>query len=141
MDSTAPIVTGQYAVFKYRIPEGSVGTVNSFEVFASTKQSEAVSGSNIKFGGIVADGEWHVMIVDLSGLPTFTQGENGTYNPKHLRIDVIDGKMNSTFFIDFAYVAMHDDIDEILTYCAGDDHITFVDTDANYTVIKDGKSE
>ena len=136
MDSTAPIVTGQYAVFKYRIPEGSVGTVNSFEVFASTEQSEAVSGSNIKFGGIVADGEWHVMIVDLSGLPTFTQGENGTYNPKHLRIDVIDGKMDSTFFIDFAYVAMHDDIDEIVAFCADDEHITFIDTDANVTTIK-----
>lgn len=136
MDSTAPIAAGQYAVLKYRIPSDSVGTLTSFELFASTTANEAQAGSNIRAGGIVADGEWHIMIVDLSGLETYTRGDDGNYNPKHLRIDVIDQKNESTFFIDFAFVAMHDDLDEIIASCNENDHITLVNTDASYKVIE-----
>ena len=136
MDSTAPIAAGQYAVLKYRIPSDSVGTLTSFELFASTTANEAQVGSNIRAGGIVADGEWHIMIVDLSGLETYTRGDDGNYNPKHLRIDVIDQKNESTFFIDFAFVAMHDDLDEIIASCNENDHITLVNTDASYKVIE-----
>ena len=136
MNGDAPVSAGQYAVLKYRIPTDSVGSLTSFEIFASTTEKEAVDRSNIRAAGIVADGEWHIMIVDLSGLETFTKNGGGTYNPKHLRIDVIDQKNESSFFIDFAYVAMHDDIDEILAFCADEEHITFIDTDASVTVIK-----
>ena len=136
MDSTAPIAAGQYAVFKYRIPSDSAGDLSTFEIFASTTEPEAVGGSSLRFGGVVADGEWHVVIVDLSGLATYAPNPDGSYNPKHLRLDIIDQKKGSDFFIDLAYVAMHDDLDEIVAFCADDEHITFIDTDANVTVIK-----
>jgi hypothetical protein len=136
MDSTAPIAAGQYAVLKYRIPSDSVGTLTSFELFASTTANEAQAGSNIRAEGIVADGEWHIMIVDLSGLATYIRGDDGNYNPKHLRIDIIDQRHESTFFIDFAFVAMHDDLDEIIASCNENDHITLVNTDASYKVIE-----
>ena len=140
MDAKAPIAAGQYAVIKYRIPEGSVGNLTSFEIFASTTLSEAVAGSNIRAAGIVADGEWHIMIIDLSGLATYTKNADGTYNPKHLRVDVIDQKNDSSFFIDVAYVAMHDSLDGILGECGEDAHVTLVNLDASYTVIQNGKN-
>ena len=136
MDGSAPVATGQYAILKYRIPEGSVGTLNNFEIFAGTQHGEAQGGSSIEFGGIVADGEWHIVIVDLSGIETFTQNESGIYKAKHLRVDVINGKNDEKFFIDLAYVAMHDDIDEILSSCDENAHVTFVDTNGSIAVIR-----
>ena len=140
MDGSAPIAAGQYAVIKYKIPEGSVGNLTSFEIFASTTLGEAAAGSNIRAAGIIADGEWHIMIIDLSGLETYTKNADGTYNPKHLRIDVIDQKNDSGFFIDVAYVAMHDDLEEIKTLCGSDAHVTLIGTDASVTVINQGKN-
>ena len=89
-------------------------------------QEEAIYGSSIELGGVVADGEWHVMVVDLSAIETFTPSDDGSYSAKHLRIDVINQKMDNTFFIDFAYVAMHDDIDYIMEFLGEDEDVTFI---------------
>ena len=125
MNGTAPMVTGQYAIFKYRIPEGSEGNFEKFELYASTQHSEAVHGSSIDFGGIVADGEWHVMVVDLTAIGTFTPDDDGEYRAKHLRLDIINKKMDDTFFIDVAYVAMHNDLDYVMEFLSNED-VTFI---------------
>ena len=125
MNGTASMVTGQYAIFKYRIPEDSEGNFEKFELYASTQHSEAVHGSSIDFGGIVADGEWHVMVVDLTAIGTFTPDDDGEYRAKHLRLDIINKKMDDTFFIDVAYVAMHNDLDYVMEFLRDED-VTFI---------------
>lgn len=133
---STPITSGQYAVFKYRIPEGSVGNLANFELFASTTLNEPTGGSSMKFNGVISDGNWQVMIVDLSGIETYIADSEGNYKAKHLRIDIIDKRMTSEFFIDLAYIGIHGDIDEIKAFCTEKENITFVDKDKSHTVIQ-----
>ena len=132
-NSAASTVTGQYAIFKYRVPSEAVGTLGSFEIFASTEASAPVGGSSVQFGKIVSDGKWHVMIVDLSGIETYNAAD-GAYSAKHLRLDVINQKLDSNFFVDVAYVALHDDLDEIMDYLKNEGHITSFDAAGKATV-------
>ena len=141
-NKSASKVTGQYAVFKYRIPTDSKGKLGGFEVFASTTLEEPTGGSSMKFfDGIVSDGSWQVMIVDLSGIETYTANDSGEYKAMHWRLDVIDQQIGSEFFIDLAYVGMHDDIEVIMGFCTDNERITFIDKDKSCTVIRESSAE
>ena len=104
--------TGRYFVFKYRVPEGSAAMPNNVEIFASTSNSGETAGDNMQIGNFISDGQWHVMVIDLSLLPTFTE-KNGEYFTKYIRFDIINGKRDNTAWIDVAYFGIHDSLDEI----------------------------
>ena len=130
-------VTGQYVFFKYRLPSDNNqkdGVVISF--FTSTVNEKAVAGDGFGFEDeVMSDGQWHVIVVDVStfGKSTIIPESDGTYILKHVRLDPINGINDTSHRIDFAFFAIHDDIDEILAFCkeAGDTEIILATGDGS----------
>jgi len=112
-------VTGQYIVIKYRIAaeHAALITENLFiECFTSTNNTDATAGDHVNTLGkelLVADGEWHLVILDatLGSGGTFTPNANGEYIAKYIRLDALnqsDG-IPTGLAIDIAFVAMCED--------------------------------
>ena len=114
------LATGQYFVLKYRAPE----QIGSIQIYSSTQNASASDGGNSMHlrpdnGMFVGDGEWHLVIIDLSKcLRTYTADASGKYVAKHLRLDLFNlssaleaGKKT---YVDIAYVGLCDDYTEIL---------------------------
>jgi hypothetical protein len=96
------------------------------EIFASTKNSGETAGDSIQIGNFVSDGEWHVMVIDLSRIATFNEND-GTYGAKYIRFDIVNGNRQSDAFVDVEYFAIHDDLDEIYAFNSDMGSIWFVD--------------
>ena len=111
-NSAGSKVTGQYFVFKYRVPADSAAMPGDIEIFASTKNAGETEGDNIQIGNFISDGEWHVMVIDLSLIATFNDN-GGEYFAKYVRLDIVNGKRDSSAWIDVAYFGLHDDLEEI----------------------------
>ncbi len=129
-------VTGHYAVVRYRIPTSNKGTIGNFEFFTSTTVASATNTNDVPVTGIKADGEWQVLIVDLSKVISddfshhFVPSNDGTYGAQFLRFDFFNSKMETTDYIDIAYVGMDDNLEilrelnsdlELLTLIEGND--------------------
>ncbi len=136
-NSPTPVKTGQYVVIKYRLPESNPEKL-PLEIFSSTAvytplQAQCIGCSS----GLVKDGEWHVLVVDLAKMrPTeFAPHANGAYYAKFLRIDPFFG--NTPMQIDIAYIAMDDDFEDILEANKDLSEITYYMEKA-YTIKTDG---
>ena len=108
--------TGQYAVIKYRLPASPVQKLPAFEIFTSTEHGSAMGPDRFNFGSLTYDGEWHVVILDLSKfLPTYVKPEaDGSYKVEFLRIDFFNGKgIPKEMYVDFAYVGLCASLEEI----------------------------
>ena len=109
-------VTGKYFVIKYRLPTTNVEPTNILEIFSSTVNN-AASGSDVaQIKGIIKDGEWHTLIVDIttySTCTTFKPASDGSYSAKYLRFDFFDRKMAADSYIDIAFIGICDDPAEI----------------------------
>ena len=62
--------------------------------------------------------------------------ENGAYKLKHLRFDPVNGINDTNHRIDIAYIALHNDLDEILKFVgeSGDTEILLVTRAESKTV-------
>jgi hypothetical protein len=101
--------TGQYFVFKYRMPE-NVSSLPSFEFFTSTVNSGAVAGDNIVLQKVDQDGEWHVIALDISKRhPTFKADADGKYMAKYFRFDFFNGAVSADMYIDLWLSAIYND--------------------------------
>jgi hypothetical protein len=121
--STDGLATGQYFVLKYRAPE----QIGYIQLYAGTNSDSAGKGGVFSLEGpshatkplFIADGEWHIVVIDLSkAMSGFTADAGGKFTAKHLRLDLFnfdraleDGK---TTYVDIAYAALCDDYTEIL---------------------------
>ncbi len=109
-------VTGKYFVIKYRLPTTNVEATNILEIFSST-QNPSASGSDVaQIKGIIKDGEWHTLVVDIttySTCKTFTPASDGSYTAKYLRFDFFDRVMSTDSYIDIAFVGICEDPAEI----------------------------
>jgi hypothetical protein len=106
--------TGQYFVFKYRMPE-NVSSLPSFEFFTSNVNSGAVAGDNIVLQKVEQDGEWHVIVLDISKRhPAFKADANGNFMAKYFRFDFFNGAVSADMYIDLAYVGLSDSLEDIL---------------------------
>ena len=140
-------VTGQYVVLKYRIPEGQPNNNDMlFQFFLSTQYTDiADPRDKIEFSTgnstLKADGQWHVMIVDLASYTSkssFAADNDGQRRVKYVRFDPFNGiaDTNKEYrnHVDVAYFAIHDDLAEILEYC--DESILDYNSQiANFTLI------
>lgn len=107
-------VSGQYIVFKYRIP--TTNTKQSYlEFFVSTQNQKPTAGDNFVLSNNASDGEWKVVVIDVSekSLPTFKPNDNNEYCATYLRLDYFNGAFAKTDYIDIAYIGMCDTIEEI----------------------------
>ena len=111
------VVSGKYLVIKYRIPASNTESTGHFEIWSSTefeKESANNTGSFKHYP--IADGEWHVDIIDLtvSGLKSFTENEDGEYYAKFLRVDFFNIELkDAETHIDIAYVGIDADLKDI----------------------------
>ncbi len=112
-DSPVLTSTGRYAVIKYRLPKDGSNTITNFEFFTSSVNQNAKAGDELQIGGIVQNGEWQVMIIDLAAKGKLTQNGDGTYLAKYFRMDFFNGKVNNDMYIDLAYFAMDDSLETI----------------------------
>ena len=127
VDASGSKVTGQYLVYKYRVPTDIPYTLTQIEIFAGTSGNQATgSGDRLQTGGYLQNGEWQLMIVDLSKLDAFKQS-GGTYSAHYLRIDILNNKLFADGYVDVAYIACTDSIDKVLEFDSGVEYYTFVE--------------
>ena len=137
--STDGLATGQYFVLKYRAPE----QIGYIQLYAGTNSDSAGKGGVFSLEGpshatkplFIADGEWHIVVIDLSkAMSGFTADAGGKFTAKHLRLDLFnfdraleDGK---TTYVDIEYAALCDDYTEILGKDASVSEILFYNGEA-----------
>lgn len=118
--------SGKYAVIRYRTTPSDVPQFGNIEFFSGTTTAGPTGNKDYAFTpGIIEDGEWHVMVFDLEafGLASFTPADDGTFTAKFLRLDAFGVVTAETTYMDIAYVAMNDSLDEIKEFCADLDSI------------------
>lgn len=140
------IVTGQYLIVKYRIPETNANNKDvNLQFFLSTEHGlDKISDPSDSFvltqkaGHIITDGEWRVFVLDTSSYKKWSVAPNadGDYKIQYVRFDPFNGikTANNNFVdgMDLSVFALHHNLDEILEYFA-EDGISEI------TLIKNGK--
>ena len=108
-------VSGQYLVFKYRYHAENAYAQTYVEIFTSCTNGGPTGGDNLRVE-VVADGEWHVAVADLSALNSkFVANDDGAYIAKYARFDIFDaGSTGEGDKVDIAYVGFTDNIDNVL---------------------------
>ncbi len=107
-------VTGQYVALKYRVHAAEGESRFSVNYFTSTTEPAPTGNGDDLAEDIIADGEWHVLIINLGeyGLSSFTPANNA-YSAKFIRIDVLNHITSADSYVDIAYLAMSDDLGKI----------------------------
>lgn len=112
--------TGQYFVFKYRIPTTNTVSTPYFEFFTSTANKSVSEGHNFRITPKY-DGEWHVVVVDVSSIashPSFKPTDS-KYVAQYIRADFFNemskepDAYNAENHVDFAYIGMDSSLEEI----------------------------
>ena len=119
-DSSKSIVTGQYLVMKYRYPTSNTVNFTTLEIFANTQKSLPPNGTDdrILCPAPVQDGEWHILVIDVSGLNMFLPAADGQYYAQFFRVDVLNRKADASNCVDIAYFGMSDSIEKICKLAA-----------------------
>ena len=142
VDSYIPMIReplaepARYAVIKYRL----TGEKGWIEFFTSTQNAWATSGDCIQFkeesGAIIRDGEWHVLIIDLSIGSTYKPSDDGEYYLKYLRFDPInlDAKPTDVCYVDIAYLGVCADYEDALSCDKDITSVQFFDANGVVTV-------
>ena len=132
--AAANVESGKYLAIKYRVPTTNTETIGRFEFFISTAISSPKNGdcmtsvSNIKH-----DGEWHVIVIDLSKVEKevfkqhFAPDSEGKYYPQFLRLDFFDKRMSTSSYVDIGFVGMDDSMADIVALCADVKSLTLVE--------------
>jgi hypothetical protein len=126
----------RYAVIKYRL----TGEKGWIEFFTSTQNAWATGGDCIQFkeesGAIIRDGEWHVLIIDLSIGSTYKPSDDGEYYLKYLRFDPInlDAKPTDVCYVDIAYLGVCADYEDALSCDKDITSVQFLDANGVVTV-------
>lgn len=122
--------TGQYLVLKYRIPDSDTAPFGYWQFYTSTDGTTAGSSTSYYCEGIgtavISDGEWQVLIVDISarGNATFSSTDDGKYNVNYFRFDFFNGTFDSDVYYDVAYMAFSNSLEDILEYESDMDYVT-----------------
>ena len=127
-DDEDGMLAGRYLVFKFRVPGGADAKLHTWEFYTSTENTMYDEDKNILIVGqdyrascpTLADGDWHVLVIDLESYvkttDSFLPDENGEYNIKYLRFDVFNLGNATDAYFDVAYIGFHDSMDDILEY-------------------------
>ena len=105
--------SGQYFVFKYRVPSTNAVQLNNIEIFTSTINKSPDPGDTISYS-LIQDGEWHVAILDISKFvhPSFKESD-GKYYCKYIRMDLFNSAYTENVALDIAYIGMDSSLEEI----------------------------
>ena len=128
---TAP-TTGDLLVVKYRIPTTNTVKHDLFQAYISTVSNEPSDPNYAIVRTAKQDGEWHVMVIDLSAynMKEFVANEDGTYSTKHLRLDIINTGTANPFgvndYIDIQYVAMCKTLEEVAEMNSSEEYVDII---------------
>ncbi len=132
------VASGQYLIIKYRTEDPKA----SLEFWASTENQGATAGDNKyilqKDGALISDGQWHVLILDLSGWSTVSDF-NGVYDINYVRFDLFDydkPAADENAWIDIGYMVFCDDYDAAIAYESTADTVTVYNGSSVTTVNK-----
>ena len=109
--------TGDLLVIKYRSISTNANKIASWNIYTGTVNGEATGADSYWASGmLISDGEWQVLVFDLSvyGKEGFVKDGNGDYTAKYLRVDIFNDAMPETVSLDVEYIAMYKDITEVL---------------------------
>ncbi|MBQ9749981.1 MAG: hypothetical protein IJV87_05305 [Clostridia bacterium] len=102
---SSSVDTGRYLVVKYRT---TAANLKQTTIYASTTNSGAVGGDNINSIPMYNDGEWHVMVVDLTQSATVSESES----IKYARIDAAY-YLDQNETIEYAYIGFCDSLADV----------------------------
>ena len=125
-DPTGSVATGKYMVIKYRVPTTVTNMASSFELFVSTQNEAPAESGRFVSPKIVHDGQWHIMVIDMTQSATFTS-KNGKYYAKHARLDMINGQYGDNTYIDIAYLGLTDELSDLDKLAQNAATVTLVD--------------
>jgi len=126
-DPTGSVATGKYMVVKYRVPTTVASTASLFEIFVSTQNEAPAETGRFMSTAIVHDGQWHIMVIDMTQSATFTEASDGNYYAKHARLDMINGQYDHNTYIDIAYLGLTDEISDLNKLARNAATVTLVD--------------
>ena len=89
-------------------------------------------------GVIIADGEWHTIVLDLSGWKT-VNAYKGVYDVNYIRFDLFDydaAAPDENSWIDIAFMAFCDDYDTAISYDNAAESVQFYNGSQLTTVSK-----
>ena len=111
--ASAGIESGQYLVFKYRVPSSNPEKLNTMDIYISTVNKTANRDDSLTYN-LIQDGEWHVAILDISKFshPSFIESE-GKYCCTYIRFDLFNKKHAESVALDIAYIGMDSSLEEI----------------------------
>ena len=110
---------GKYLAFMYRYGADNAETVRTVQFYLSTTLTAPNEDSMISTTSIINDGEWHVLIIDISAVEKpefkkqFAPAADGKYYPLFIRVDCFDKRMSKDSYIDIAYMGMDSSYDAI----------------------------
>ena len=110
---TTPKNAGAYFAIKYRTQNSGFWT----EFFMDSINSEATGGSNFNFSP-VADGEWHIFVIDVTEKLGSSKFDGETVN--YIRFDFINQTTLGNWSIDVAGIGFYDSEEEALTALSGE---------------------
>ena len=112
-DTTGESESGQYLVFKYRVPASNPEKLNSLDIYISTVNKNVSKDDSLTFTPI-QDGEWHVAILDISKYthPSFKETDD-KYFTKYIRFDFFNKRHTEGVALDVAYIGMDSSLEEI----------------------------
>ena len=111
--SAADVESGQYLVFKYRVPASNPEKLNTMDIYISTVNKTTNRDDSLTYN-LIQDGEWHVAILDISKFshPSFIESE-GKYFCTYIRFDLFNKKHAESVALDIAYIGMDSSLEEI----------------------------
>lgn len=130
--------TGQYVVFKYRLQSDTSVRLSALEIFTSTESEKPQGPDNTDYYMLDYDGEWHVVVMDMSKLlPEYciADGESDKYKLQFLRFDFFSANIPDNIYIDFAYIGISDDLADICRYNSDMEEILLVSSTDKETAI------
>ncbi len=136
--------TGGLLVLKYRLPETNTDEITNIEFYLSTANKKATNSSDSYWitGGLINDGEWHVLIVDVEsfGKPTFAKNADGEFVPQYIRIDPFNKKVSNDTRFDIAFVGMAYTREDIFEICSEMDSVTLCKSSSTNIITIDPKT-
>ena len=121
-NATSPTESGHLFAVMYRLPKTNQRGTEKFEIFTSTVSKGPAESNKISTTAIESDGEWHVLVIDLTKVEkqSFIDNEftatNGKYYAQFLRFDFFDKCMLTTDYIDIAFFALDNSMFDIINY-------------------------
>ena len=119
---------GQYMIVKYRYDANNALKTEYWDIYAATdgRTQAQGDGDHMRITGIKQDGEWHVMVIDLSAISKYA-AVDGKYNASLVRLDMFNsgkGTFNIDSVMDISFAAFSDELSELYALCADMDSVT-----------------